>query len=354
MFTVGGQPFYFEPQYGTGILNVSAQLIDIGNLSLQNIGTANLIAQDGDVRGDGTFDVAGNINITAGQIYPPTETTFTIAAYDYRLEPGGDSLPGTVTFTGSGERPLPLSAGGVLNVYASTINQGGVLRAPIGTINLGWDGSGDGPVDPITNAALPIAQQVTLAVGQCHIGFGAGSDHWPAGNHSVRHQFEWDLLDLIQPGNDITAGGGPEKTINISAINVHDEPGSTVDIRGGGDLYAYQFVPGIGGTNDILNSSTMFAVIPGYNLGYAPFAPFNPTESNGSGYVNGNVAVGDLVHLGASVRFAGGNLHAPSGALCPVAGRVPDCTAKRDAEWRGLAADRRDRRARLSHQWPNE
>ena len=94
VFTVGSQPFYFAPQYGTGILNVSAQLIDIGNLSLQNIGTVNLIAQGGDVRGDGTFDVAGNINITAGQIYPPTETTFTIAAYDYRLGPDGASAAG--------------------------------------------------------------------------------------------------------------------------------------------------------------------------------------------------------------------------------------------------------------------
>ena len=84
-------------------------------------------------------------------------------------------------------------------------------------------------------------------------------------------------------GNDITAGGVPEKTVNISGIEVHDEGGSIVDIRGGGDLYAYQFVPGIAGTVDLLNSSTMFAVIPGYDPGYAPFAPFNPAANNGTG-----------------------------------------------------------------------
>ena len=162
-FFNGTEPFHFDPKYGSGVLNVNAQLIDIGNLSLQNIGTANLIARGGDVRGDGTFEVAGNINITAAQVYPPTETIFTIAAYDYQLD--DLMMPGAVTFTGSGERPLPLSAGGTLNVYASTINQGGVLRAPIGTINLGWDGSGEGPIDPITNAAFPVAQQVNLTSG---------------------------------------------------------------------------------------------------------------------------------------------------------------------------------------------
>lgn len=298
-FTVGGEPFYFPPEYGTGILNVSAQLIDIGNLSLQNIGTVNLSALGGDVRGDGTFDVAGNINITAGQIYPPTETTFTIAAYDYTVVEDGALLPGTITFTGSGERPLPLSAGGVLNVYASTINQGGVLRAPIGTINLGWDGTGDGPRDSITNTALPIAQDVTLASGS--LTSASAIDPITGQSLIIPYGINPNGTSWIDPaGNDITAGGGPEKTINIAAVNVHDEPGSTVDIRGGGDLYAYQFVPGIGGTNDVINSSTMFAVILGYDLGYAPFAPFNPSASNGAGYVNGNVAVGDRVHLDAS------------------------------------------------------
>src|SRR5262249_13545646 len=147
-FLVLSQPFHFAPQYGTGILKVSGQLIDVGNLSLQNIGALNLVATNSDVRGDGTLDVAGNISITAGQGYPPSAVAFTIVAYDYFA--GGMNHSGSVSFFSSGERSLPFSAGGVLSVYASTINQDGTLRVPIGTINLGWDGTGISPVDLIS------------------------------------------------------------------------------------------------------------------------------------------------------------------------------------------------------------
>ena len=43
---------------GTGSLTISAQLIDVGNLSLQSIGQLNLNADNGDIRGDGTLDIA--------------------------------------------------------------------------------------------------------------------------------------------------------------------------------------------------------------------------------------------------------------------------------------------------------
>ncbi len=296
-FTIGNEPFYFEPQHGSGTLNVSAQLIDIGNLSLQNIGNVNLVADGGDVRGNGTFDVSGNINITAAQIYPPTETIFTIAAYDYDAH--GVTMPGTITFTAAGERPLPLSAGGVLNVYASTINQAGVLRAPIGTINLGWDGTGDGPVNPLTNTPFPVAQQVTLAAGS--VTSVSALDPVTGQSLVIPYGINPNGTAWLDPaGNDITAGGVPEKTINISGVEVHDEEGSIVDIRGGGDLYAYQFVPGIVGTVDLLGSATVFAVVPGYDPGYAPYSPFNATANNGSGYVSGQISIGDRVHLDAS------------------------------------------------------
>src|SRR5690606_15120665 len=48
---------------------------------------------------------------------------------------------GSVNIAGSGNRPLPFSAGGTLSIYGSNIQQGGTLRAPLGTINLGWDGT---------------------------------------------------------------------------------------------------------------------------------------------------------------------------------------------------------------------
>ena len=273
------RPFFFTPTHGDGTLNVNARLIDIGNLSLQNIGTANLVARSGDVRGDGTFDIAGSLNITAGQIYPPTATTFTLAAYDYALD--GVNHEGSITIRSSGQSQLPLSAGGQLNLEASIINSAGVLRAPLGTINIGWNGSGSAPIDLITGQAVPIADEVTLAAGSTTS--VSAIDPVSGKAFVVPFGVNQNGTSWIAPsGADITANGVPEKSITISANNVFDRDGSVIDIRGGGDLFTYQFNPGTGGTVDLLNSSGSFAVIPGYEADYAPFAPYNPNPINTS------------------------------------------------------------------------
>src|SRR6202012_1623930 len=96
----------FAPKYGPGSLTVTSTLIDLGTLSLQNIGRLSLNAPGGDIRGDGTVDSAGQITLTAGQIYPATEVLFTIAASDYSAD--GKTQPGTVMIHGSGTRELPM------------------------------------------------------------------------------------------------------------------------------------------------------------------------------------------------------------------------------------------------------
>jgi filamentous hemagglutinin len=78
----------------------------------------------GDIRGDGTLDVAGAINLNAAQIYPTTETTFAIGAYDIPGQTGSSSISITAPID-SALPALPLSGGGTLDVFASVINQGG-------------------------------------------------------------------------------------------------------------------------------------------------------------------------------------------------------------------------------------
>lgn len=303
-FFVQGSPFYFSPKYGVGSLSISSSLIDIGNISLQGIGTANLVAANGDVRGDGTFDIAGNLSITAGQIYPTTESKFTIAAYDYFS--GGLLHPGSINLAASGTRSLPLSAGGQLSLYSSIIDDAGILRAPLGTINIGWNGSGTAPIDQITGANVPIAQQATLEPGSV-ISVSA-IDPVTGNAATIPYGVNPVGTSWIDPaGTDITSGGVPQKTITISAANVSDLGGSTIDLRGGGDLYAYQFMPGTGGTIDVLNTSSSFAVIPGYGLGYAPYATFSPVVGGSDiGYTNSTLSVGDSIYLNASNGLAAG------------------------------------------------
>ncbi|WP_395749991.1 filamentous haemagglutinin family protein [Prosthecobacter sp.] len=296
-FTLAGQPYYIPPTSGTGSLNVTASTIDIGILTLQNTGAASFTASNGDIRGDGTFVVAGNLSMTAGQIYTPTASVFTLASYG-----------GSITFAASGLRSLPLSAGGTINVYASTINQGGTLVAPAGIINLGWDGTGASPQEAITGAGIVSGRSVPITSS---LNFLSGSrtsvsqiDPITGLGVSIPYGYSSDGSSWIDPlGQDITGGGLPAKAINTSATTIVAQSGSTMDLRGGGDLYAYRWVSGTGGTVDILDDSGAFAVLPGYDFNYAPFGAFNSTTSSVnlasgvSGYSNSALSVGDRVYL---------------------------------------------------------
>jgi filamentous hemagglutinin family protein len=412
-------PGFISPTFGPGTLTVTASLIDVGNLSLQGVGQLNLVAPNGDIRGDGTLDVSGHILLQAGQVYPATATTFTIVAYDPDvlvassntgspavtlaspiLPPGfGIGSPllgstvqsingvtvtlvananatitaptgvtfdpgaGSVTVVGAGARPLPLSAAGTLNIFASNITQGGTLRAPLGTINLGWDGTGTSPQDAITgagvsnsagtpaapNVGIPIAQHIILSDGSVTsvsaINPSTGQGVIIPDGFNVSGT-EW----IDATGVNLVAGTVPGKAVNISGLNVSDQSGSTIDVRGGGDLYAYQWVVGNGGSNDILGTANQtwssgttyapgtlvtykgqtwsaqvattgiapsiseywtllpnrYAVLPGYDFPYAPYAANSTNASTQNlasadpGYVNSTLQVGDQIYLSAA------------------------------------------------------
>jgi filamentous hemagglutinin family protein len=298
-------PGLAAPTYGTAQLSLNAtSLIDVGFLTLQNIGQTSLSVPTGDIRGGGLFYAAGKIEMTAGQLYPSTASTFTVVAFDTAQGGTGeiDILPGSVT------RPLPLSAGGTLNLYATTIDDDGTVVAPFGSINLGV-GAADtvelpelktelvniGGINAYafevestsagdTVAYAPVTSTLTLGKDSVTSVSGAGLDI-PYG--TIENGDQW----IAPNGQDITAGGLPAKTVKIQAANVVDTAGSSIDLSGGGTLFAYQFNPGVTGTNDILNvykyadgaevvqsvngslgpvSSTSFAIVPAYGLDYAP------------------------------------------------------------------------------------
>lgn len=298
-----GQPFKFSPTNGTGTLTVIGNLIDIGNLALRNIGRANFIADNGDIRGNGTLNVAGDIYLRAGQIYTPTANTFTIAAADYKV--GDETKRASVVIEGSGNRQIPLSAGGTLNIYGSNIVQGGVLRVPLGSINIGWNGDGTAPFNPVTGEAYAKSENITLAPGS----ITSVSAISPIEGAPLVIPFGINVngVTWIDPsGRDITAGNVVQKTVNISGVNVDSQTGSLIDIRGGGDLFSYRWVAGNGGSRDLLASTTSFAVIPGYSSHFAPYAPFSAALDATAGYVNSALRVGDCVHLEGTSTLAEG------------------------------------------------
>lgn len=301
-----------EPTHGTGRLNITSKHLEIGTLTLQNIGQATLAADKGDIVGSGIFTIAGHLTLRAGQIYTPSASEFTVVAYDYSQ--AGSTQRGSITIQGSGKRSLPLSAGGTLSFYASTIAQNGVLVAPIGTINLGWDGTGTAPRELLTGTRLPfpITQQLTLGAGS--ITSVSAVDPYTGKGIVIPYGVSLDGTTWIDPrGVDITAGGLPKKTIRISGENIHQAGSANVDLRGGGDLFAYRWVQGNGGTADILEKSGSYAILPDYAANYGPYGAYNSlsTSTNliraaGAGYVSEGLQVGDRIYLAGSKNLAAG------------------------------------------------
>jgi filamentous hemagglutinin family protein len=295
-----------DPTYGAGSLSVDAALIDVGTLSLQTIAQTHLNATAGDIRGYGTFVAQGDITLTAGQIYPTTATTFTVAAFDH------GSTPGSVTINAAGRRALPLSAGGTLNIFASTIRQNGVLRAPFGVINLGSTTPQTGQTPVGTSGQQTFATTSTLTLGAGSITSVSAIDPLTGKGMIIPFGTELNGKSWIDAyGNDITAGGVPAKTINLASEAIEIGTGATLDLRGGGDLTAYNWVKGLRGSTDVLASSSSFAVLPGYQSEYAPLVSIVTSVSNGqrvidAGWSNNGIAVGDRVWLDASSGLPAG------------------------------------------------
>lgn len=181
------------------------------------------------------LDVQGKLTLKAAQVYPATGTTATVRATDQ------------ITVMRNGDAAAPLSAGGQLIVEAPIIEQLGVLRAPFGQITLKASTSlrlGAGSLTSVSGDGL-VAPYGALSNGE-----------------------QW--IDPTKPttSSDPTANymiAPPEKRIILDGPVIESSAGSVIDIRGGGDLYAREFVPGPGGSHDILAMSGSYAVMPGYN-----------------------------------------------------------------------------------------
>ena len=216
-----------------GTLTLDAQLVDVTAGVTRGYGDTRLIA--GDIRLVGNavttnpfLNVDGTLTLQAAQIYPATQTTATITAVNRILV-----LP-------NGTAAAPLSAGGSLTLSAPDIDIFGTIRVPFGSLALSASHEitlGDGAVVSVSGDGLTVPYGVLL-----------NGDTWATQN-SVG-------------GQPVTIAAPPEKKITLDAPSVTMASGSTIDIRGGGDLYASEFVVGSGGSHDILAMAGVYAILP--------------------------------------------------------------------------------------------
>ncbi|WAC49187.1 filamentous hemagglutinin family protein [Asticcacaulis sp. SL142] len=251
------------------------------------------------VRPVGSISTPGNLNLKADQIYAVTGNDFTIEA--------GDTLTILKQDDGGKINASPYEAGAILSLKAPRINQGGTIRSPFGTINL--IGINDGTPGANTVTLLPGSLTSVSADGKLiPYGFTSSGDTW------------------IDPITGLELTSLPAKAVNLTANTLDLQQGAVLDVTGGGDLYAYEFVSGIGGSNDWLtgyrdadynwvnDASEVFAVIPGYDADIAPV-----------GIGNGNgPSIGEKVYLSGGSGLAAGyyTLLPARYALLPGAFRV--------------------------------
>ncbi|MBS3965071.1 MAG: filamentous hemagglutinin family protein [Methylomonas sp.] len=197
----------------------------------------------------GTLVTAANINLTASQIYPSTLSQFTFAI---RNNPNG-----SIRILPSGQSSqAPLSAAGRLVLEAPVIEHNGALRAPLGEIH------------------LKAAQRLILGNGSLTSVSGEGNIV-PFG--VLQAGLDWLYpLDGIR---NLVFNTLPEKKLVLEAPDIDMQQGSVVNLAGGGDLSAHEFIPGHGGSFDYLNPNSPayqggFAIVPTLNSRLAPFDHF--------------------------------------------------------------------------------
>lgn len=264
------------PTSGDGVLRVEAQLVDIvGHSSLQGIKQTD-IHSSGDVRlrgvvrdgleYSGSLSAVGELNIGADQIYPTTLSEFTI---NLQKDSNATDASGVIRIApGDGATPV-LSAAGKLTLNAARIQQGGVLKAPLGALTLNATESLTLAPGSITS----VAGEATVLLGKTQNG-----EAWV-----YEFNGQQRLIDA------------PQKHLQLLGPAVDVQSGATVDVSGGGDIVAYEFAPGPGGSRDVLanslatSSTNGYAILPGLN---SEFAPYDEQEFASSG-----LAPGDSVYL---------------------------------------------------------
>ena len=121
----------------------------------------------------------------------------------------------------------------------------------------------------------------------------------PFGN--VQNGKTWVYQTDTATSQLISAPVGKQLSLNAPAISIAG--GARADLSGGGELYAYEFVAGPGGSRDVLDSRYAAAILPTFSSTTSPsvFAPLDHQYQLGS-----SVNIGDSVYLSGVPGLAAG------------------------------------------------
>ncbi len=303
-----------ETRLGSGALNVNAGVVDLYGSLVVNGTSVVRVESDSDIRlvgrpvnftsqtgGQafsrqiGSLASAGSLEFEAAQVYPATRTEFTVTVESPLADPLSDGARILVTSNGNAPGHV-YSAGGKLVLDAPRIVQAGLLKAPLGEIDLRASSTLDlmaGSVTSVSSDGLTVPYGTTLS------------------------GILWRYVDGNSPASTLSAVTDGGKRITLDAPSIGVRRGATVDLSGGGKVLAVEFVPGNGGDNDVTLQDNTFAIIPTARLAALPFDLHTQSlKDPGFGFSVGNgrdTALYDSISIGA-----GGAVPAGEYALLPA------------------------------------
>ena len=263
------------------------------------------------------LETSGDLALSAGEIYPQTGVTGTLAAG--QVFGGGQYKESTldISVAEGAQAALPLSAFGSLTLIAATIDQGGNLAAPLGNIAFN-----------ATRVVLLPGSTTSVSAAGLDIPFGGTTD-------GVSYDYAGQTLTFQPAGygvapSDAALSPNANHGIVFDAVSVDGERGSLLDLSGGGTLaggggeivsngafLSQGFIAGSGGSTDALYSTIItfspathgyaqslaagspgiYAILPGLAASYAPGTLLDAQTD----YAGSVPQTGEQISIGASV-----------------------------------------------------
>ena len=217
---------------------------------------------------DGTALYApGDLALTAAQLYPATHAEAEVHAGWRGRSAAYDPDRVLTVARSTGDVPAaPYSVFGSLTLAAATVEQGGVVRAPLGRLLLG-----------VNSGASRRTRQVDLLDGSLTSVSAAGLV-MPYGGTRDGVTWSYDGAQVeLQGAGSLQAG-----SVTLTGQQVTAQKGAVIDLSGGGELTGAGFVSGRGGSTDaryqpLVQRSGEGFVLPG--LGTNPVYAIVPTQA---------------------------------------------------------------------------
>jgi filamentous hemagglutinin family protein len=222
-----------------------------------------------------SLSTAGDLTLRAAQIYPATGVSASIRA---GVLPQGRYAPDRALRIESHGEPAPAvphAVFGNLVLGAAVIEQGGVLRAPLGNLRIG---------DRNTTRVDFLPGSLTSVSGDgLLMPYGGTVD-------GLNYLYDGQKVQLIGVGGADSRGQTLMVGITLGGASANVQAGAVLDLSGGGELTGTGFIGGRGGSTDAryhplvrnaadgsfslpgLATNPVYAIVPGVQAPQAPVA----------------------------------------------------------------------------------